>query len=172
MDIQLEAARPSPDLAAAYLDMCREYAAWGEKDYSRITSLEEAHARIEKELRWAAGEAPAGGVPSRVFWFLSESGTVVGTGRIRPALNERFLRRGGHAGYDVRPALRGNGYATYILGFLLRELRTRGIDRALLTCDDANAASGRVIEKNGGLLEGRAFDAGSGEAVRRYWIEL
>lgn len=172
MDIQLEAEGPSPERAEAYLDMSREYAAWGEKDYSRITSLEEAYARITKELDWEAGRVPAGSVPSKAFWFISESGTIVGTGRIRPTLNERFMRRGGHAGFDVRPALRRNGYGSYILGFLLRELRALGLDRALVTCADSNLASARVIEKNGGILENAAFDARTGENVRRYWIGL
>jgi predicted acetyltransferase len=36
----------------------------------------------------------------------------------------------------------------------------------LVTCDDDNVASARVIERNGGVLE----DVRNGK--RRYWVEL
>jgi predicted acetyltransferase len=172
MSIALRALAPTGEYAAAFLGMCQEYAAWGEKDYSRIRSLEDARERIARERAWEAGKVPPGMVPSSAFWFLDESWSIVGTGRIRPVLNERFRNRGGHAGFDVRPTMRKNGYGTYILGFLLRELQATGLDRALLTCLDDNVASWRVIEKNNGILEGLVYDAGTDESVRRYWVGL
>jgi predicted acetyltransferase len=51
-----------------------------------------------------------------------------------------------------------------MLAAVLPVARSLGIDRALLTCDEDNLASHRVIEANGGVLEG-----GSGGKVR-YWI--
>ena len=44
------------------------------------------------------------------------------------------------------------------------------MDRVLLGCDKNNAASAKVIEKNGGVLENEVpFE---GKTVRRYWIAL
>jgi predicted acetyltransferase len=58
----------------------------------------------------------------------------------------------GHIGYAVVPWKRGRGYASRALALLLPEARAEGLDFVELTCDVANAASRRVIEKNGGVL--------------------
>ena len=50
------------------------------------------------------------------------------------------------------PPLRGKGYGTQMLRFALEKARALGIERALVTCDDNNIASARVIENNGGKL--------------------
>jgi predicted acetyltransferase len=44
--------------------------------------------------------------------------------------------------------------------------------RVLVTCDDDNVGSARVIERNGGRLQGRVTSPHSGKLVRRYWIDL
>jgi predicted acetyltransferase len=47
-----------------------------------------------------------------------------------------------------------------------------GLTAVLLTCDDTNAASIRVIERNGGSLkETMAFDTNT-PRKRYYWIAL
>jgi predicted acetyltransferase len=47
-----------------------------------------------------------------------------------------------------------------------------GLTEVLLTCDDTNAASIRVIERNGGLLrETKARDTNR-PLKRYYWISL
>jgi predicted acetyltransferase len=42
----------------------------------------------------------------------------------------------------------------------------------LLTCDDRNLASARIIEANGGRLENVVADPAGRGALRRYWISL
>jgi predicted acetyltransferase len=71
----------------------------------------------------------------------------------------------------VRPAFRGRGYATAILGESLRVARALGLTRVLLICDDANIASRRTIESCGGVLE-RVDTSGEASPTRRYWIDL
>lgn len=49
------------------------------------------------------------------------------------------------------------------------------IDRVLVTCDKANAASAKTIIRNGGVLENEVEDTvglGEGETIQRYWIQL
>lgn len=53
---------------------------------------------------------------------------------------------------------------TAMLAAALPVARSLGIDQALLTCDEDNLASHRVIEANGGVLA----DQGGGKV--RYWI--
>lgn len=80
-------------------------------------------------------------------------GVVVGRSSIRYELNEFLRTLGGHIGYAVRPQFRQRGFATEILRQSLDVLRHRGVTPILVTCDDDNIASARVIEANGGVLE-------------------
>jgi predicted acetyltransferase len=163
---------PCEEFAGAYLDMCREYKAFGEDFYSTIDSLDKAFARIQREKEFAQGIVPDGKVLNIAYWFIDDRGErVVGTGRLRPALNERFNQLGGHIGYDVRPAERRKGLGTRILADMLSEARAAGLDRVLITCDETNLGSIGVIENNGGLLENSRVD-GEGLWHRRYWIDL
>jgi predicted acetyltransferase len=98
-------------------------------------------------------------------------GEIVGRVSIRHELNDYLERFGGHIGYAVRPAFRGRGYATSILGESLRVAHARGLTRVLLICDDANTASRRPIEACEGVLE-RVDTAGEAAPTCRYWIDL
>jgi predicted acetyltransferase len=50
-------------------------------------------------------------------------------------------------------------------------VRSVGLERLLLTCDDDNIASPRVIEVNGGVLENGAWEDGLSAPKRRYWVD-
>lgn len=56
----------------------------------------------------------------------------------------------GHVGYTILPNHAGNGYASAALAAVLVEARSIGLPFVKITCDAANAASQRIIEKNGG----------------------
>jgi predicted acetyltransferase len=103
-------------------------------------------------------------------WLLADvDGDVVGRSSIRFELNDSLLIEGGHIGYAVRPNYRRRGHASEILRQSLVVARSGGVDRVLVTCDDSNLGSRRVIEANGGVLENIAEV--SGVALRRYWID-
>jgi predicted acetyltransferase len=92
-------------------------------------------------------------VPSTWLWIVDEADEVVGRVSIRHRLTDNLLQVGGHIGYAVIPSARRRGHATAALAQSLRIAAGLGIDPALVTCDDTNVASRRVIEKNGGRLE-------------------
>ncbi len=50
--------------------------------------------------------------------------------------------------------------------------REFGISEVLLTCNDDNLHSIRVIEKNGGVLKDRKLQYEGGPMKRYYWIQL
>ncbi len=56
----------------------------------------------------------------------------------------------GHVGYTILPGHAGNGYASAALAAVLAEARTIGLPFVKIACDVDNAASRRIIEKNGG----------------------
>jgi len=111
-------------------------------------------------------------VPGSKFFLMEEGGAkILGVIDIRHRLNDSLLNRGGHIGYAVAPDARGKGYATEMLRLALEACRGLGIRRALITCNKENAASARVIQKSGGVLEDERTDL-EGVIFQRYWIEL
>jgi predicted acetyltransferase len=110
-------------------------------------------------------------MPHSLLW-LSDGTEFLGTFNIRYRLSPALRRRGGHIGYAIRPARRGQGLATFGLRLALDHVRAAGFGRVLLTCADTNLASAQVIERNGGRLDGVLPDPEHGGAFRRYWIEL
>ena len=55
---------------------------------------------------------------------------------------------------------------------VLERARKLGLKQVLITCDKDNAASARVIQKNGGKLESETMSKRRGKLKQRYWIEL
>jgi predicted acetyltransferase len=106
---------------------------------------------------------PAGIVACTTYWW-GEGREYLGRVSIRHRLTPKLLARGGHIGYDVRPSARRRGHGTAMLSAARPLARALGIERALVTCAVSNAASKKIIEANGGVLE----DERDGTA--RYWV--
>ena len=114
------------------------------------------------------GDVSPGRVPA-TFLVAEVGATLVGRVSIRHELNDHLANFGGHIGYGVRPAYRRRGYAGAMLRQALVVARSEGVDRILLTCDDANEVSASIIERAGGVLDDiRVTPDGIGK--RRYWI--
>jgi predicted acetyltransferase len=169
----MELVHPDITLERTYLEAVSEY-----KEEKRDVGFdfkvaESDFGRYVSELRGhEEGKfMPSGYVPETVYWLV-DSGEYVGRISIRHTLTERLRTIGGHIGYDVRPSKRGRGYATKMLGLALEKCREMGIERVLITCDETNAASRRVIEKNDGVLENMVPNPEGGPDKLRYWIDL
>jgi predicted acetyltransferase len=105
------------------------------------------------------------------LWAVAEE-RFVGRISIHHELNDALRVEGGHIGYDTVPSFRGRGVATEMLRQSLPVAHALGLTEVLLTCDDTNVASIRVIERNGGSLRAtKALDA-SRPPKRYYWINL
>ncbi len=104
------------------------------------------------------------------YWWIVEDDEVLGAIALRHELNDFLLEAGGHVGYGVRPSARRRGLASFALASVLPYAAKLGLRRVLVTCDVANEASRRTIERNGGELEDiRDTELGR---LRRYWITV
>ncbi|MBM7786016.1 GNAT family N-acetyltransferase [Tenggerimyces flavus] len=91
-------------------------------------------------------------VPATTLWYV-DGDEYLGRLSIRHQLTEFLLEQGGHIGYDVRPSARRRGHATAMLKSALPITHALGIDPVLVTCDNDNVGSRKVIEASGGVLE-------------------
>ena len=184
----MEIVRPDPAMHADFVEVMDEFAAAGEYPHGsgvladdqsaahargpvwRVSALRDplTFAEFCHEVRRRSDRAYAvslGLVPDDKLWLV-EGGALVGFLSVRHELNDFLLQRGGHIGYGVRPAARRRGLATAACAHGLELLRARGVDRALITCNEDNRASAATIERNGGVLEGVSL------GMRRYWVDL
>ena len=116
---------------------------------------------------------PINFVPSYDYFFV-DGDKLIGVIHIRIRLTENLLRYGGHIGYAINPAYFKMGYGTELLRLGLEKAKELGIGaEILITCDDDNIGSCKIIEKNGGILENKIPNEDQGEKflTRRYWIK-
>lgn len=108
-------------------------------------------------------DLPRGIVPATFLWWV-EGDDYLGRLSIRHSLTPWLLDFGGHIGYVVRPSARRQGHASAMLRAALPVAADMGINPALVTCDDTNVGSRRVIELAGGV-----FDDQRGQKLR-FWV--
>jgi len=126
-------------------------------------ALFEEYTRLVRDQAREDAPRPAGFVPSTTLWWV-EGEEYLGRIAIRHRLTEHLLHYGGHIGYDVRPTARRRGHATAMLARTLPVAAALDIDPVLITCDEDNIGSRKVIEANGGQ-----FDDQRGVKLR-FWV--
>ena len=104
-------------------------------------------------------------VPQTIYWLYIDK-RPVGIGKLRHYLNDKLRERGGHIAYIIHPSKREKGYGKILLNELLKKAQDMDIEEVLLSCDDDNYASRKVIEANEGKLE----EINDGEC--KYWVEV
>jgi predicted acetyltransferase len=109
-------------------------------------------------------------LPCTNYFFINENNRILGMVDIRHELNDFLYQFGGHIGYGVRPSERRKGYATVILQLALEKCKELGIKEVLVTCDEDNIGSAKVILNNGGLEDQSEIDT-DGIVKRRFWIK-
>lgn len=145
----------------------KEFLNIDKRDEGDPTKVEEY---IKKSKRYQNGiSLPRGIVPASTFWLV-DKGVFIGRVSIRHKLNKKLRSFGGHIGYAIRPSKRNKGYGSKILELALKEAKKLKLKKVLITCDDDNIASQKIIEKNGGKLQEKK--KWEGKLMRFYWINL
>ena len=141
----------------------------GSAGLDRFSSIEIWFEELKK--RSCEDTVPKGLVPSSTYLGVREKDNyIVGMIDIRHYLNEYLTQAGGHIGYGVRKTERNKGYAKQMLKLALEKCKELKIKKVLITCDEDNIASEKVIlSVNAKLEDIRNVD---GENKKRFWIDL
>ncbi len=114
-----------------------------------------------------------GYVPCSHFWLVNCDSAIIGAIRVRHNINNDFLKlEAGHIGYDIAPSHRSKGHGKCMLKLVLPKAKALGIEQALITADDDNIASRKVIEANGGQLENIVLGKVFPNLLARYWVNI
>ena len=163
----------SPQDEAAFFEGMK---LWSEKDLGWYTfswkpgmSYQDMLTILEDEC--VGRNIAAGRVPHTMLYAFLD-GKIIGRVSIRHELNDFLLRRGGNIGYSVAESFRRKGFATELMRAGMDYCQTLGLSKILVTCDDENEASWRIIEKFDATLENKFIDETENKTIRRYWLAL
>jgi len=134
-----------------------------EQPFEEFVQLLNDHAKGEN--------LPPGYVPESIFWLVDKN-EFIGRVSIRHELTEKLTKVGGHIGYYIKPSKRRMGYGKKILELSLTEAKKIGLTKVLVTCDEDNIGSQKIIEANGGVLQDVIEVDENKVRTRRYWIML
>ncbi|ATV72728.1 GNAT family N-acetyltransferase [Fusobacterium pseudoperiodonticum] len=141
----------------------------GSAGLDRFSSIEIWFEELKK--RSCEDTVPKGLVPSSTYLGVREKDNyIVGMIDIRHYLNEYLTQVGGHIGYGVRKTERNKGYAKQMLKLALEKCKELKIKKVLITCDEDNIASEKVILSANAKLED--IRNVNGENKKRFWIDL
>lgn len=141
----------------------------GSAGLNRFSSIEDWLKELNK--RSCEDTVPEGLVPSSTYLGVREKDNyIVGMIDIRHYLNEYLTQVGGNIGYSVRKTERNKGYAKQMLKLALEKCKELKMKKVLITCDEDNIASEKVIlSANAKFEDIRNVD---GENKKRFWIDL
>ncbi len=88
-----------------------------------------------------------GFVPSITFWVVDEA-KYIGTVNIRLELSEELIEYGGNCGFMIRKSMRRKGLGVVILKLSIKKMNELNISPIVLTAEEKNAASWKIIEKS------------------------
>lgn len=103
-------------------------------------------------------------------YFICNNGKMIGEIIFRKRLSPYLLKNSlGHIGYKIKHSERGRGYCTQALKLLLDKAWKEGYTELMISCDEKNIASSKVIEKNNGILN--RINSNSNKTIEKeYWI--
>ena len=141
----------------------------GSAGLNRFSSIEDWLEELKK--RSTQETVPKELVPSSTYLGVREKDNyIVGMIDIRHYLNEYLTQVGGNIGYSVRKSETNKGYAKQMFKLALEKCKDLKIKKVLITCDEDNIASEKVIlSANAKFEDIRCID---GENKKRFWIEL
>jgi predicted acetyltransferase len=121
------------------------------------------------ELRVKGLYCPKTHVADQTYILIDQAQIIYGVLNLRLSLNEHLLKYDGHIGYGIHPKYRNQGFGKMILKLGLDLAKTHGITDVLVTCNEENIASKKVIEACKGVFENKVFKTDG--YILRYWFK-
>lgn len=169
----MELISPSFDLESAFLAFYQDLVT-GDAENSNYYSdgAADFHGYVQRLIDESYGiNLREGYVPCSHYWLVDSQQNILGVIRVRHNIENEFLAlEAGHIGYDIAPSYRGFGYGKTMLKLALPKAKALGIRQALLTADEDNIASRKVIEANGGQFDQVVIGKVFPHPVARYWV--
>lgn len=178
--VEMEKTPELIESSESLMDLSEEFTAFadelgGDDDHLVHAELlrKDFRAYLRMLMNYSKGIGlPTAWVPQTIYWYLAGRVHLVGSSSVRHRLTPALEDVGGHIGYVIRPCERGKGHGTRLLALTLKKACEQGLGRVLLTTDVDNAASRKIIEKNGGILSRESISTATGTMKARYWIAL
>ncbi|MDD4298710.1 MAG: GNAT family N-acetyltransferase [Bacilli bacterium] len=109
------------------------------------------------------------------IYYLIENDKMIGRIYIhlKPELLPKDKHDGSHISYQIIPSKRNQGYGSKILHLGIEKCHEAGLEEVIVSCNEKNIGSSKIIEKNGGILvsiEPDNFE--KGEMLKTYKIEI
>ena len=166
-----ELIRPEARWQASFIEAVREFQAVDQRHLNLNSVWLEHHfddflLLLEKRRT----QPRPGRVPETLYWLV-EGDLWIGRASLRHWLNDSLREVGGHIGYEIRPSQRRKGYGTLLCHLALEQAWAVGLERAMITCDETNIGSRKIIEANGGVFEKALRLPDHPVPVRHYWVE-
>lgn len=171
---EIELVKPTIEYKAQVLAYKKDFIDHGEKIYgsgglARAKSYEEWLDIVRKQEN--PKTCPKGRVPATQFLVVrTEDDKVVGMLNIRHRLDDYLKTYGGHIGGSTISTERRKGYARSALVRALEECKALGIKKVLITCDEYNIGSIKVLESIGAKLEKKVVDEDGEGYILHYTI--
>lgn len=169
----MELVKPSIQYYQSYIEAIKEYKQNNIDTYDFL-DVDKYDIFERMENLHTGKNLPDGYVKATYFWLVDDD-EFIGEISVRHSLTDSLLRYGGNIGYGIRYSQWNKGLGTIMLSKALDYARdVLGLSKVLITCNDNNYGSARVIEKNGGKLQDKIKNIIDGVEIlsRRYWIEI
>ena len=171
----LELIKRCPEYVSGYKDYCSEiYNDQKALSYFRPTdpeSIDENWFFRTKDWYDKKEKGLIENQSKSFHYWATDNGKFIGEFQLRTEFTEKVMNDIGSIGYAVRVSEWGKGYGTEILRQGLEIAKEKGMEKVLFNINENNAASIRLCEKFGGILQDK-IKTEENEILRRYWIKL
>jgi len=172
----MELIFPTEKYYLSYVDAINEYEKNNVRTYDFLDGSRGPQNAVFKRIEdhRLGRNLPENYVKATFLWLVRHD-EFIGEVSIRHSLTDALMRFGGNIGYGVRYSEWNKGFGTIMLSeALIYAKEGIGLKRVLITCNDTNVASARVIEKNGGILQDKIVNVFDNvESITgRYWIDI
>jgi len=169
--LQLKLIKPSHKYINSYIATEIEFRKVDDNKKVNPQKLRKEFPKFLKKLRdYEQGiNLPKTYIPSTHYWLIKGK-DIVGGITIRHRLTKQLRKIGGHIGYGIRPKYRRKGYGKIMLKKALIKAKQLGLKRVMLTCNDDNIGSWKIMLANGAKLQKR--EKYGKKLMRYYWINV